>query len=138
MKRATVRDVSRLSPERLLDAVPVRNEAVKPEQRGESLVLWVPLQKRWFTRPPIRWMLPTARQRGVELDGLGQWVWHAINGHRTLEQIIERFADRHQVTFHEARLAVLQFVRMLTAKRLVAVVVRKTDTSPAGEEGVTA
>jgi len=55
MKRATVRDVSRLSPERLLDAGPVRNEAVKPEQRGESLVLWVPLQKRWVVERTFDW-----------------------------------------------------------------------------------
>jgi hypothetical protein len=75
----------------LLDTVVVHNAAVRAERRGGAFILWVPIRRRWWMR-----------------------------GDRTLEQIVEEFAARHQVRFHEARLSVLAFVRSLLERNLVA------------------
>lgn len=108
--------------EALLDAVPTPNAAVRAERRGDAVVLWVPLQRRWYNQGAFRWLLPLRGEKGYALDRLGQEVWEACDGERTLERIVEDFARRHRVRFHEARVAVLTFLRTLVERRLVALV----------------
>ena len=112
-----------LDQTQLLDAVPTSNQTVRVERRGASLILWVPIQRRWWMRGPLAWLLPFRREKGVELDALGQQVWEACDGQRRMEDIIEAFARHHQLRFHEARLSVMQFMRSLLQRNLVALVV---------------
>ncbi len=106
----------------LLDAVPTPNAAVRAERRGAAIVLWVPLQRRWWNRGVFRWLWPLREEKGYALDRLGQEVWEACDGARPLERIVEDFARRHRLRFHEARVAVLTFLRTLVERRLVALV----------------
>ena len=115
----------RLDPTVLLDAVPTKNIAVRLEPRGPGLLVWVPIRKRWWMRPPIGWILPFRSEKGVELDALGRQVFVACDGSRTTEQIVEEFAERHRLRFHEARLSVLTFLRSLVERNLVALVASK-------------
>jgi hypothetical protein len=112
----------RIEPERLLDAVPTANAAVRVERRGESVVLYVPIRRRFWMGPPLSWLLPFRNERGFALDALGEEVFSACDGQRTLEQIVEAFAARHRIRFHEARLAVTQFLKTLSERNLVALV----------------
>ncbi len=107
----------------LMQAVPVRNSEVWVERRGpHELVLYVPLRPRWFNRPPFSWVLPLSRHRAVGLDRLGAEVWDACDGRTPTESIVARFAQRHTLSFHEARTSVVAFLQQLTARRLVVVV----------------
>ncbi|MGB2998043.1 MAG: PqqD family protein [Phycisphaerae bacterium] len=104
----------------LLDAVPVRNQRVITEQQGgDRLVLRVPLRERWYMKPPLGWLMPFSRERRVALDRLGAAVWEACDGRRTIEEVVERFAGRYHLTFHEARISVEQFLRELVRRGLV-------------------
>lgn len=105
-----------------LAAVPMINQAVRQETRGESLVLFVPLRERWWMTGPVSWWLPLRREKGVALDQLGTEVWRLCDGHRDLEKIIERFADQHRLGFHEARLTVMRFMRMLALRKLIVLI----------------
>jgi len=49
-------------------------------------------------------------------------VLEACNGEATVETIVEGFAARHQLRFHEARQSVLSFLRMLVERRVIALV----------------
>ena len=118
-----------LDQTQLLDAVPTLNQAVRAERRGASLILWIPIQRRWWMRGPLGWFLPFRREKGVELDALGQQVWEACDGQRRMEEIIEGFAHHHQLRFHEARLCVTQFVRSLLQRNLVVLVVPEARSS---------
>lgn len=111
----------------MLAAVPVRNEQARsePTDRGD-LVVRVPLEPRWYLRPPVTWLLPLRRDRAVCLDRLGQEIWRACDGERTVEEIVEAFAARHHLRFHEARLSVMAFLRELTRRGVVAMVVPRT------------
>lgn len=106
----------------MLAAIPTRNAAVREETRGDALVLFVPLRKRWWMNGPVSWCLPLRDEKGVALDALGQEVWQACDGQRDLETIIEAFADRHRLGFHEARLTVMRFLRMLAQRNLLVLV----------------
>ena len=45
----------------------------------------------------------------------------ACDGRQTVEAIVDRLAANHKLTFHESRLAVMQFLRMLMQRGAVAV-----------------
>jgi hypothetical protein len=125
MGRQSSTTKSRRRPADLLETVPVRNESTRTEQRdGGEVVVFVPTRRRWFTGPPFTWVFPLRDERGFHLDRLGTEVWQAIDGRRTLEQIIERFASRHRLSFHEARLSVETFLRDLTGRGIVVMVGR--------------
>lgn len=116
-----------LDMEALLSAVPVANQAVRPQRNGRTLVLMVPVRKRWYMGPPISW-LPGVHfrdEKGVALDALGEEVWGYVDGRRTTEEVIEAFAARHKLRFHEARLSVMAFLRMLMERNLIALVGRE-------------
>jgi hypothetical protein len=124
-----------LDQDQLLDAVPTHNRAVRSEQRGRALILWVPIRRRWWMQGLLGFLLPFRREKGIALDALGQEVWRACDGEQRLETIIETFAARHQIRFHEARSSVMQFLRSLVERRLVALVVPGGPASDAGKDG---
>lgn len=111
-----------LDPEKLLGAIPTPNAAVRVERSAGSVVLYVPIRRR-FWMAPLSWFLPFRSERGFALDALGAEVFEACDGQRTLERIIEDFAARHRVRFHEARLAVTQFLSSLCERNLVVMAV---------------
>ncbi|HUX03266.1 MAG: PqqD family protein [Phycisphaerae bacterium] len=119
---------SALTRSDLLDAVPVRNEKVSVEKgSGGGLVLGVPLRERWYMKPPIGWVMPFSRRRRVALDRLGMAVWETCDGRRTVEEVVEAFAARHHLTFHEARVSVEQFLRELVRRGLVVLTSRSRE-----------
>ncbi|MFA9480410.1 PqqD family protein [Phycisphaerales bacterium AB-hyl4] len=130
----------RMTNEMLLDAIPVVNQAVKARQHGKAMELIVPLRQTWWMGPPLSWVFPFREERRIALDAVGQEVWRSCNGRRTTEQIIERFANKYNVRFHDARLAVTQFLRSLLERNLVALVLPEQDSGQpsAGPGQVTA
>lgn len=101
----------------LLDCLPVKNERVtEDESTSGKTVLSVPLKKRWYLGRPFSLFLPVSNTRRVSLDKLGGEVWQACDGTTTNERIIERFAKKHNLTFHEARICVLEFMKMLVQR----------------------
>lgn len=107
----------------VLDVVPVVNAAVRVEWQSPGALLWVPIQPRWWMGPPLSWLLPYRRERGIALDGLGRQVLEACDGKSSVERIVERFADAHRLRFHEARQSVLVFLKMLLERKVIAFVV---------------
>jgi len=111
----------------LLTATPVQNQAVRCDRRAKNeLLLTVPLRPRWFMGPPLSWILPLSRQRKICLDPLGAEVWNACNGKNSTQQIIDSFAHRHALTFHEARVSICSYLQQLIQRKLIVLVGRPT------------
>ena len=115
-----------LPPEKLLSGIPYKNREAQVDHDKEGPILWVPFQKRWWLKAPFSWFLPYREKKGFRLDRLGYEVWKACDGNLTIENIIEDFAGHHRVSFHEARVVVMQFIRHLTKRNLVAVVFKES------------
>jgi hypothetical protein len=126
-----------LSHEQLLAAVPAPNAALRSEPRGDAIRLWVPVQRRWWLQKPLGWFLPLRREKGIELDRVGSEVWRACDGRRSVEQIVEGFAGRHQLGFHAARLPVVQFLQSLVERNLIALIVPESplEGAPPASQG---
>ena len=108
--------------DQMLDAIPTCNRAVRVEPSGDTLVLWVPIRRR-FWLAGLAWFLPFRKEKGIALDAVGSSVWSACDGRRRVEEIVEGFAERHQLRFHEARLSVSQFLRSLVERNLLVLAV---------------
>ena len=119
-----------LTLDQLLDAVPVKNEAVRVETVGqeedERIVVYLRQRRPWWTRPPLGWVLPFREERGIALDRLGTGIYRACDGRRSVERIVEEFARVHVLSFHEARMAVEQFLKMMVGRNVLAVAVRES------------
>ncbi len=112
-----------LHMEALLSAVPVRNKAARYEDKGDGKALvHVPIRQKWYMGPPISWVMPLSKERVIALDKVGKEVWGLCDGNRTMEQIIEAFAEEHHLRFHQARLSIMEFLRQLTRRGLIVVV----------------
>ena len=111
-----------------LGAVPHANremaveKGVRRDPGAGGAVVSVPLRRpRWLV-PPLSWVIPFSSHRRVELDAVGLAVLQMCDGHRTVEEMIEKFARDNKLTFREAQLPVTQFLRQLTQRGIVAIV----------------
>ncbi|MBI5723373.1 MAG: PqqD family protein [Planctomycetes bacterium] len=106
----------------LLAAVEM-NRAMKLDRRPDGgAIAEIPVRRPRFLVPPLSWILPFSTIRRVQLDNLGLEVLDLCNGNRTIESVIENFAAAHKLTFREAQVSVMQFLRMLADRGIVAIV----------------
>lgn len=110
--------------ERTLKARPVRNAAVEELPAGKGgagVYLRVEnVRPRWH-RPPLSWFLPWRSHRRLALDALGEAIWRQCDGMTSVLELVRAFASEHRVTFHEARVAVCQYLQTLTQRGLIAI-----------------
>ena len=108
---------------KVLAGVPYANLAMELERLEDgTAVATIKLAKPGYMKPPLSWVLPLSKYRRVLLDRPGMEVLDACDGQRTVEQIVEDFAAKHRLSFREAQLAVMQFLRQLIDRGIVAVV----------------
>jgi hypothetical protein len=107
----------------LLDAIPVVNTSaeISYTEKGTAL-LRIPLRRPRYLIPPVTWIFPISSHRRIALDTIGTFVFKLCDGKKTIEQIIERFAWQYKLSFHEARVPVLHFLRQLTERGAIVIV----------------
>ena len=106
-----------------LNSTPVKNREVN-ELRLESgeILLTYPVAIRPWIAAVIRRLGGPAdkiQTKKLQLDTLGTSVWDLLNGKRSVNQIIRRFAQTHRVHAKEAELAVTRFLRDLGRRGLI-------------------
>jgi hypothetical protein len=112
----------KMAPAKLLGSVPMVNESATVEPSGEGMLVSVPMRRpRWLV-PPLSWILPFSSHRRVELDALGSSVLRSCDGERTVEEVIERFAEENKLSFRESQLSVSAFLQMLVERGIVVIV----------------
>lgn len=122
-RRKTDRPKPDMTVAQFLSAVPHKNTEMKLERMREGLLVSIPVRRPGWLVPPISWIMPFSNHRRVQLDGAGTAVVELCDGKRTVEQIVETFAQEHKLSFREAQLAVTQFLRELIGRGVVALVV---------------
>ena len=98
-----------------------RSMELKRRDNGTGLAT-IPMRKPGYMVPPLSWILPFSSVRRVDLDRLGMRVLNVCDGNRTVEEIIENFAVEYKLSFREAQLPVMQFLRQLTDRGIVALI----------------
>jgi len=107
---------------RMIDSIPIKNEAAEViEASGGCVQLRVRNQRPGWHRGVIALLIPMRRSRQVELDELGSDLWRACDGKNRVAELIERFALRERLEWHEARLLVTAALRSLIEKGIIAI-----------------
>lgn len=104
-----------------LKAIPVRNSRIQelPGETPDELRISVKLRYG-----PVlgffRWLLKAKNEKVYALDSVGREVYEDIDGKRNFEELIDRFAARHKLTFLESRALLAQYLQILTKRGIVA------------------
>lgn len=106
----------------MLAARPQPNLAVDiVEESATRVRVAIRLKMPKWLLPPLSLIIKPRRRRIIELDPVGVEVWRACDGQHTVEDIVQAFAEHHELTFHEARVAVTNFLYSLIQRGLIAI-----------------
>ena len=99
----------------MLEAVPIRNSAVTVSagRNQDELNVKVPNKRPRYQVPPICWVVPYRPYRTFVLDTLGSRLWMLCDGKRSVEKIVDEVARQLNLSFHESRVAVTEYIRTL-------------------------
>lgn len=109
---------------RALESIPVRNPEVAQEEKNEGLLLTYQVEvKPWFQGIFKRMSGRSSNiiSKKLQLDGLGSSVWEMIDGLQSVQEIINTFAQTHQLGSREAEISVTGFLRDLGQRGLLAI-----------------
>ena len=106
-----------------LKFTPVKNRKIQ-ESRLENgeIILTYPVDIRpWVDRIAKRFGRKKSKpiDKKLQLDELGTAVWEQINGERSVKQVIQWFANKHQVHIKEAEVSVTSFLRELGKRGII-------------------
>ena len=106
-----------------LQVIPMKSRMVTESRldSGEVLVTYPVAVRPWMAkvlnmlgRTPDK---PVTRK--LQLDALGTMVWDLLDGKRSVQELIERFASDHQLQTREAEISVTQFLRELGRRGII-------------------
>ena len=116
-------DGSQLTKSKALTLTPVKNiESSEVTLNSGVVVIRYPVTMRpWMAKWIQRFKGPSPQigSRKLQLDNLGTEVWKMIDGKRTVRDIVDAFAETHQLEDREAEMAVTQFLRDLGKRGLI-------------------
>lgn len=107
----------------MLRARVIRNEAVQVLRSNEdgSLEVELPFRQRWFMLKPFSLIFPFRKGKKIRLDPIGSELFGACSQKRTVESIIDWFAAEERLSFHESRMTVSNYLRILMQEGLLAI-----------------
>lgn len=115
--------VSQLTKRQALTLTPVKNiERSETTLDSGVVVIHYPVTMRpWMAKWIQRFKGPSPQtgSRKLQLDDLGTEVWNMIDGKRTVRDIVDAFAEAHQLEDREAETAVTQFLRDLGKRGVI-------------------
>lgn len=115
--------ISHVNFTEFLRAAPYANESMTiTAARDGGAMAKIPMKRpRWLV-PPFSWIFPFSPQRQVRLDAVGFGVLKLCDGNKTVESVIEEFAEANKLSFREAQLPVTQFLKQMIERGIVIVV----------------
>jgi len=114
---------SQLTKNQALTLTPVKNIESAEEMLDSGIVViqypvtMRPWMAKWIQR--FKGSSPQIGSRKLQLDSLGTEVWKMIDGKQTVRDIVDTFAENHQLESREAEVAVTQFLRDLGKRGLI-------------------
>lgn len=118
---------------RVLEAVPQKNTAAIVKYKNQNphgdpqtadvVTIIVKNIRPAYLVPPVSWFVPYKPQREITLDKLGTYLWNLCDGKKNVEQIVDEFKAHYDLTFHEAKTCVTDYLKKLIQRGILAVVI---------------
>ena len=110
----------------MLLARPVRNIAARVEKTESGLVrIHLKRKKPRYFVPPLSWIIPLRPEQILKLDRIGSQIWGLCDGKRSVEAVVEHFAQQYRLTFHEGRVMVTDYLKTLIQRGALAIAMQK-------------
>jgi hypothetical protein len=114
----------KISKQRALNSYPIRNQAVEWTSKGDETVLVLRRREDRVGRLlDLFFVVP--KERKLQLDMVGSYVWRQCDGRHTVQQLIENLARKYKLNRKEAEVSLTEFLRQLGRKKLIAIAVPK-------------
>ncbi len=111
---------------RMLSTRLYRNrKAVVHREDASGCRIEVPNQRLKGLVPPVSWIIKPRPTRTVELDPLGSRIFMLCRDNTTVETVVDAFAKQMDLTFHESRVSVSQYIRYLVERGLLVLAVKE-------------
>jgi hypothetical protein len=127
LARSTFDRRTRLDPDRLRKARPLRNPIVETEVQEDGIViLAAPLEQ--VARGLVRLLARRSAKPSVkryELEPVGALVWSLCDGKTSFERISKQLRDTYRMNRLEADASLIAFLQMLAERRLVTLYVEQ-------------
>jgi hypothetical protein len=109
----------------MLATILYRNLKVTAEWSDQHthLTLKVPTKRPGYLIPPISWVVRPPAYKSLVLDPVAADLWEWCDGEKNVEQVIELFARKHNLTFHESRVSVTTYLKQLIKRGVWAVAI---------------
>jgi len=125
----------KLSREQSFSAYPVINQLIKYETNDAGeLVLQIPRRDTGMAKLMARtFKLPA--HRSIVLDELGTFVLNHCDGEHTVKDIIAAFSKKYRLNRREAEVSMIQYFKMLTKRRIIALAVPVSEDAGGNSSG---
>ncbi len=109
----------------MLESTLYRNLKVEAgwNDHHNQFILKIPTKRPGYLVPPISWVVRPPRFRSLYLDPTGADLWEWCDGKTTVEQVIEKFARKHNLTFHESRVSATNYLKELIKRGALVVAI---------------
>lgn len=91
--------------------------------RRTRLTLQIPTRRPGWLVPPVTWVVRPPTHRALVLDKLGGDLWEWCDGKHTVEAVLEKFAIKYNLTFHESRVSATNYLKELVRRGALAVAI---------------
>ena len=119
-----------------MSSFPVRNQAVEWRVEGERTLLVLQRRRDWVGRL-LATFFAVPKERQIELDAVGSYVWQNCDGHHTVAELIAALARKHKLDRKEAEVSLTTFLRLLGKRKLIAIAVPTGAARPPKEKRLT-
>ncbi len=116
-----------ISKRQMITAVPVKNDALEFVESNGRVSAIYPLLGGWRAKF-LAFFLQKPRRRTIELDELGGEFLEYCDGIREVGEIIGLVRQKHLLSWKEAEVSTLAFLRELGSRGIIGMVVKKRDT----------
>jgi len=122
----------RLTRQQSLGALPVRNPVVTARKldNGDA-ELTIPRREDWKGKL-LSWVFYIPKERRIILEGIGAEVWEMCDGEHSVTQMIALLVKKYKLSPREAEASLVEYLRRLGKRKLIAFALPKTEGSNAG------
>lgn len=99
--------------------VPTRAPAVEVQRKGDEMAVTVRRSNTRLARV-LSWFFVLPNSKRFTFDRHGTMVWDLCDGKRNVEEVIRKFGEAEKLERERSEPSVLQFLTMLSGRRLVS------------------
>jgi len=123
----------KVSLETVKKLVPTRAPAVEIQRYDNGLTITVRRSDTRLARV-LSWFFILPLSKRFNLDKHGALVWDLCDGRRNVEEVIRKFGEEEKLERERAEPSVLQFLTMLSGRRLVSFMAPGLGRPPSGSQ----